>query len=139
MQAELNQLREAAESSSAGSYHTPPPKVKAPTPGKMPNARPPGPPPPLKGPLEDVMPKNDLPPPETEAAKMQRLRRLCEKKPSGRCNVPEAIHVRWKNSTLKDKEAMIEELEAANWSKVGKSHHVLCSRRSFSSHASRRL
>ena len=30
---------------------------------------------------------------------------------------PEAIHLRWKNSTRDEKEAMIEELEKSGWSK----------------------
>ena len=99
MQEELEKLK-APSSSSKNPYETPPPKVPAPSPG----------------PKAKVLPPPELKPPETEGARLNRLRRLCEKKPSGKCNVPEAIHLRWKNSTRDEKEAMIEELEKSGWS-----------------------
>ena len=83
-------------------YQTPPPKIAAPSPAKAASSK---------------VPPPERPAPVTEGAKLNRLRRMCEKKPSGRCNVPDAIHQRWKESTKEQKEAMIEELEKANWSK----------------------
>ena len=40
-------------------------------------------------------PSRELAPPATEEAKEQRLRRLCEKKPSGKIHVPQHIHEKW--------------------------------------------
>ena len=40
-------------------------------------------------------PSRELPPPATEEAKEQRLRRLCEKKPSGKIHIPQHIHEKW--------------------------------------------
>ena len=106
MQLELEKMKESGKKDkSSGSgrdpYKTPPPKVNAPTPSKP----------------SQVHPPADRPPPQTEGAKMNRLRRLCEKKPSGKCNVPDALHERWRKATKEEKGAMVEELEAANWSK----------------------
>ncbi|CAK9026534.1 unnamed protein product [Durusdinium trenchii] len=42
---------------------------------------------------------------------------MCEMKPSGKCNVPEHIHQRWKKSTKEEKEAMCDELDSLGWSK----------------------
>eukprot|EP00435_Cladocopium_sp_Y103_P048395 s532_g14.t1 len=56
-------------------------------------------------------------PPESEAAKQARLRRICERKPSGRMNVPDHIHQRWKNGTKADRAELLEQLEAADWDK----------------------
>jgi len=50
------------------------------------------------------------------AAKKNRLRRLCEKKPSGKIQVPESIHQMWlKAGHTRDQ--LLEELENANWDK----------------------
>ena len=57
------------------------------------------------------------PAPETEAAQQARLRRICERKPSGRMHVPEHIHQRWKNGTKADRAELLEQLEAADWDK----------------------
>lgn len=101
MQLELEKMKELGKKGkSSDPYKTPPPRVSAPTPQR---------------PVE-VHPPADRPPPQTEGAKMNRLRRLCEKKPSGKCRVPDAVHERWRKATKEEKEAMIEELEAANWS-----------------------
>lgn len=54
--------------------------------------------------------------PQTEGARLNRLRRLCERKPSGRLLVPESIHLKWKNGGS-DREALMDELERAGWSK----------------------
>ena len=58
-----------------------------------------------------------LPAPASEAAKRARLRRLCERKPSGRIFVPEEVHSKWKNASSDERDAMVEILEANNWSK----------------------
>ncbi|CAK8995911.1 Uncharacterized protein SCF082_LOCUS4565 [Durusdinium trenchii] len=57
------------------------------------------------------------PPPETEAAKMARLRRVCERKPSGKLMVPEEVHNRWRTANHDERVAMCDELEAAGWDK----------------------
>ena len=62
----------------------------------------------------------------TEEARLQRLRRLCEVKPSGRCHVTPEIHQRWKTGTKSERLALVSELEKSGWSKDA--HHVLVSR-----------
>ena len=131
MQREMEKMR--GEKTRASSMATPTPKIPAPSP---PNT--PGPSKPEtkakekqeskddngkkekameKGGPKDVQPPADRPAPQTEGAKLNRLRRLCELKPSGRCHVPKAIHEKWAKSTKAEKEAMIDELEKVNWSK----------------------
>ena len=98
---EMEKLKAANQSSSSKNpYKTPPPKISAPTPEKPP-----------------VAPPVEVAPPVTEAARLARLRRLCEKKPSGKCSVPEAVHLQWKNASKVEREHMIDELEKAGWSK----------------------
>jgi len=118
MALELQQLKENTKR--VDNFKTPPPKVSAPSPEK-------GSPTPVsqtaQGSKGDpkakkvIMPPGDRPPPATEGAKLNRLRRLCEVKPSGKCQVPASVHERWKHGSKEDKEAMIEELEKVNWSK----------------------
>ena len=132
MQREMEKLRgEKTEKTKASSMATPTPKIPAPSPANTPvpkksqtkekhegngdngkNGKTMG-----KGDPQDVIPPADRPVPHTEGAKLNRLRRLCERKPSGRCHVPQAIHEKWAKSTRAEKEAMIEELEKVNWSK----------------------
>ena len=100
--------KQERSSSSASAYTTPPPKVAAPSPAK---------PPKKPTPKALVAPPSEVPPPTTEAARMQRLRRLCERKPSGKCSVPQEIHLKWKNGTREDRETLMEELERAGWAK----------------------
>ena len=114
MQAELQKVKSNAATGSKGDkknmFKTPPPKVAAPSPGKhepVPSTK-------VKS---LVLPSDNRPAPSTEGAKLNRLRRLCEIKPSGRCNVPESVHERWKSGSREDREAMIQELEDTNWSK----------------------
>ena len=64
-----------------------------------------------------TVPDPGAPPPDTEAAQQARLRRICERKPSGRMHVPEHIHQRWKNGTKADRAELLEQLEEANWDK----------------------
>lgn len=123
MKQEMTKLRaEAATASTAAkqksnSFQTPPSRVSAPTPAASPQkhaspvvkAKPTA--------KAAAVPPSDRPAPATEAAKLNRLRRLCEVKPSGRCNVPVAVHEKWAKSTREEKEAMIEQLEKAHWSK----------------------
>lgn len=59
-----------------------------------------------------------------QRARLGRLRRLCEIKPSGRCNVPDNVHKMWKHGSKQDREAMMDELESAGWSKDGCWHNV---------------
>ena len=103
-------------------FKTPPPTIKAPTPTqnekamgsqekKAKDAAK------KKLDLDQLARSQGKPAPPTEAAKLARLRRLCEKKPSGKCNVPEELHKRWLNGSLADREAMVEELEACHWAK----------------------
>lgn len=118
MALELQKLKENTKRTDH--FKTPPPKVSAPSPTK-------GSPTPVSSTAQGskgdpkakkaICPPGDRPPPATEGAKLNRLRRLCEVKPSGKCQVPTAVHERWKNGSKEDKEAMIEELEKVNWSK----------------------
>ena len=113
---EMEQIKEdkAASSSSRSTYCTPPPRVAAPSPkGKGQAAEPKAPPKPPKG----VEPVEIPPAPQTEGAKLARLRRLCEMKPSGKCSVPPEVHQRWKAGDKSEREAMVEEFEKANWAK----------------------
>ena len=50
------------------------------------------------------------------AAKKNRLRRLCERKPSGKIQVPESIHKMWL-AAGHSRDLLLEELENANWDK----------------------
>ena len=121
MMKELQQLKNAQATSRAGSsFTTPPPTRRAPTPA---SAKPKSQPaasskkPPTKGPKgdfeaageddeddEDDEDEHDEEPGDsnddgesvlTEAAKRNKLRRLCEREPSGKRNVPESIGEKW--------------------------------------------
>ena len=61
----------------------------------------------------------------TEAAKRQRLRRLCETKPSGKCHVPPEVHETWKNGTDAERDQLLALLEKSQWKKVGKQFVLL--------------
>ena len=50
----------------------------------------------------------------SQAAKLNRLRRLCERKPSGKLNVPEEIHQQWA-AKGHSRDLLLEALEAVNW------------------------
>ena len=50
-------------------------------------------------------------------AKMAKLRRVCEKKPSGKCKVPEDIHLKWKNNNGDDRKELLDLLESSDWDK----------------------
>ena len=109
----MEELKQLKKPSTAEKFCTPPPTVSAPTPGgQNPKKNADGNPTPRA--LKDLQ---ERPPPVTEGAKLNRFRRLCEVKPSGRCNVPTEVHERWKKSTKEEKEAMIEELERVSWDK----------------------
>lgn len=118
MAAELQKLKE--NSKAVVPYQTPPPSIAGPSPkkGSSPKREPTpaaaGEP---SSSMSKACPDSQKPLPATEGAKLNRLRRLCEIKPSGKCQVPQEIHERWKSSTKEEKEAMIEELERAHWSK----------------------
>ncbi|CAL1165907.1 unnamed protein product [Cladocopium goreaui] len=53
----------------------------------------------------------------SQEAKMAKLRRVCEKKPSGKCKVPEDIHLKWKNNNGDDRKDLLELLETSDWDK----------------------
>ena len=55
--------------------------------------------------------------PQSLGAKKNRLRRMCELKPSGRLNVPEPIHEAWKNGSTAEREDMIATLDECGWRK----------------------
>ena len=66
--------------------------------------------------------------PETDAAKDARLRRLCEKKPSGRLQVPEEMHLKWKSASREERDDMIALLEQVGWNKdqsISNDHYML--------------
>ena len=69
----------------------------------------------------------------SEGAKLGRLRRLCERKPSGRLNVPAHVHEQWKQGGH-PRQQLLEMLENAGFEKDPKllsfdiiSHHPLTS------------
>lgn len=53
------------------------------------------------------------------AARLARLRRVCEQKPSGRCHVPAAVHEKWRKASHAEKLEMCDQLEAVAWDKEG--------------------
>lgn len=53
----------------------------------------------------------------SEAARNARLRRMCERKPSGKLLVPEEIHQKWKNNCGRDRDDLLDALEACDWDK----------------------
>ncbi len=69
---------------------------------------------------EEVDPVVEPDPAETEtiseAAKNNRLRRVCERKPTGRCHVTDEIHQRWLQGGPV-RMALRDELEACDWDK----------------------
>ena len=104
----MARLRALVDEKPKTSLATPPPRVKAPTPNPKPHVSPKP---------SDVTESSEPNAEPSEEARMARLRRLCEKKPSGRCHVPEAVHLRWKNGSRGDREELLEELEKSGWSK----------------------
>ena len=120
----MDVLMAGGKGKSASAFQTPPPTVNGPTPkSKSKETEVPKGASGVKVDLKKRLDPNEVArtqgkdPPATEAAKLARLRRLCEKKPSGKCNVPEELHKRWLHGSLQDREALVEELEAAHWSK----------------------
>ena len=101
------------------SVTTPTPKVSAPSPASSHKPKP-KPAPVAKGKARQAAPEQD----ESEAsdndgelstgAKLGRLRRLCERKPSGKLNVPQEVHDRWAQKG-KARDERLEELEACDW------------------------
>lgn len=62
----------------------------------------------------------EQPPPEaclSQAAKLNRLRRLCERKPTGKCWVPDSIHEQYKKGGS-ERLALLDQLEANDWDKA---------------------
>ena len=53
--------------------------------------------------------------PETEGAKQARLRRLCERKPTGKLQCPDWLHEQWKNPA--NRQSLVEKFEAMKWNK----------------------
>jgi hypothetical protein len=52
---------------------------------------------------------------ETMAAKRARLRRFCERKPSGKLQCPQWLHEQWKGNTNRDE--LLEQFEKCGWDK----------------------
>lgn len=121
MQEELAQLKGQSNGERAldllKKFTTPPPKVAAPSPS-------PTRPAPKSSPAKPAA-SSSAPEPATEGARQARLRRVCEIKPSGRCNVPPEIHQKWKHGTKEEREALADELEASGWAKD--SYHIISS------------
>lgn len=126
MQAEMEKLRQE-KAPSPNAYKTPPPRVQAPSP---PKSRSQNTPERARSPAKSavtaasapnassrVVPPPEHGPPVTEAAKMQRLRRICERKASGKRLVSEELHKKWKDGSKQDREALCDELERCGWSK----------------------
>jgi hypothetical protein len=67
-----------------------------------------------KPPPQRVQP--DLP--ETDAAKQARLRRMCERKPSGKIHVPLEVHEKWLHGSRDERDAMVDVLEECGWQKA---------------------
>lgn len=102
-------------------YQTPPPTVKAPSPAKVCGG---APPPPSGPPAARADPQAAAP--ASEGARMARLRRMCEMKPSGKCHVPMEIHQRWKSGNKAQREKLADELEKAGWAKDIHKHTHTC-------------
>lgn len=66
----------------------------------------------------------------SEAAKKQRLRRVCQRKPSGKLGVPEKVHLMWKEGGSK-RDELQEMLEAAGWDKDRRASSLCLGRNSF--------
>ena len=115
MLAELESLK--ASQTPGSSSATPPATRRAPTPSSKQKARPRQEPEPETGDRDDGSDgasdgNEDL----SEAAKRNRLRRLCEKKPSGKRNVPGEIGLKWEKKG-RDRDELLEALEASNYDK----------------------
>lgn len=54
--------------------------------------------------------------PKTDAAAEARLRRLCEKKPSGRCHVSDDVHARWLKGGV-SRSQLLDELKECGFKK----------------------
>lgn len=92
------QPADASQPADADSDEQPDPPKKAATKTK------PAPPKPNSGELSD-------------AAKMAKLRRVCEKKPSGKVKVPAEIHAKWLANQGDDRKELLQMLESAGWDK----------------------
>lgn len=53
--------------------------------------------------------------PLSQAAKEARLRRACERKPSGKLKVTEAVHLKWKNGSRADRDELLDTLAECNY------------------------
>lgn len=119
MMEELQQLKKdhgaAAKVNRKLALQTPPPTIKAPSPSK-PASHAPSPDTSSKGSTTSAEQPQQVVEP-SEGARLQRLRRLCEVKPSGKCHVTPEIHQKWKTGTKEDREALADELESAGWAK----------------------
>ena len=118
MMEELAKLKKASgdegvKKKKKDAFKTPPPKVKAPSPKAKSRVSPESP----ARPMSSRGPDATQSEPSTEAARLARLRRVCEIKPSGRCHVPKDIHERWLKGTNQERLAMADELEASGWAK----------------------
>ena len=115
MIAELESLK--ASKTPGSTSATPPATRPAPTPASKQKARPRQEPEPETGDRDDGSDcASEYLEELSEAAKRNRLRRLCEKKPSGKRNVPEEIGLKW-DKKGRDRDELMEALESSNFDK----------------------
>ena len=118
MQAQLADLHKEMEAAKAEKGT----KSHKPKQTKTPPATHPGPSPAssAKAPPRKAVPARDEPEASdsgeelSHAAKLARLRRLCEMKPSGTCKVPESVHKKWA-AKGHSREELLQVLEDLNW------------------------
>ena len=51
-------------------------------------------------------------------AKQARLRRMCERKPSGKIQVPVELHEKWLHGGRDERDAMVDVLDECGWNKA---------------------
>ena len=117
MMEELARLKEdssKANKPTKDSFQTPPPKIPGPTPNaKVASSASSASQPPASANAQGAVTAA----PSSEGARLARLRRMCEIKPSGKCHVPPEVHERWKKANHEQRLKLADELEAANWAK----------------------
>ena len=116
MQAQLESMAKEMEkakkaqnrSPTTSSTATPSPKIPGPSPASAkPRASP-------KAAADPDGPPPDSDEEMTYGAKLGRLRRLCERKPSGKLNVPLEVHEKWAQKG-RARDELLEQLEACDW------------------------
>ena len=62
----------------------------------------------------------------SEEARDARLRRVCERKPTGRCHVPAEIHEMWASGGQAVRKELLQMLEESGWNKDFLNQHFSC-------------